>query len=168
MYSEADVDIICDAAANILGEPCHPSLDPDTKTFKAFSGKHHTVFPLQGSQSKSNYCIRMPKEPTQGSPDLLLQQEAVIRQRISAAGVGLVQPLIASNATTDNPLRTPFLALGWAEGKPLIWSDTVPSSEEARHNVLDAVANASIDLLSVNSVSNSSGKISPGHSERHC
>jgi hypothetical protein len=80
---------------------------------------------------------------------LRLALEAEFRRCIDAARIDLFQPLIASDSTPENLLKTPHLALGWADGSPLKWTDTNPAAEHHRKCVMRAIANASLDLLRI-------------------
>lgn len=140
--SSADVRTL---ATKVTGSPCHFIHNTEAEPL---SGGEYIVYALESSDD-DRVSIRIPKNRTNPYTPLLLKREADIRQRIDDAGLRLFQPLLAFSTTTENPLCAPFLALGWAEGKPLCWSDTQPAAEDERRRVLRSIANASLDLISI-------------------
>lgn len=133
-------------ATKVTGLPCHFIHHTEVEPL---SGGEYIVYALESSDN-ARISIRIPKNRTNPHTSLLLKREAEIRQRIDNAGLSLFQPLLAFSDTTENSLGAPFLALGWAEGNPLCWSDTQPAAEDERRGVLRSVANASLDLLCIN------------------
>lgn len=139
-----DANSISALAASLLGSPCRFILTTETKSY---SGGEYLVYPLE-STSGRRICIRIPKETHQHT-SFLLEHEADIRRRIDAARIHLFQPLIVADPKADNSLHVPFMALGWADGATLKWSDSNPASEDERRRFLRGVANATLDLLRI-------------------
>ncbi|KAH7147325.1 hypothetical protein DER46DRAFT_579772 [Fusarium sp. MPI-SDFR-AT-0072] len=79
------------------------------------SGGEYTIYALESSDDSRRICIRIPKNRTDPHTSLLLDREAEFWQGIDKAGLRHFQPLLAFSSSAENPLRAPFLALGWAE-----------------------------------------------------
>ncbi|KAF6811184.1 hypothetical protein CSOJ01_05863 [Colletotrichum sojae] len=131
-------------AASLLSSPCFFILKTETESY---SGGEYLVYPLESTCGR-RICIRIPKETHQHT-GFQLERETNIRRRIDAAGIDLFQPLIAADPTADNSLHMPFMALGWADGATLKWSDSNPASEDERRRYISGVANATLDLLRI-------------------
>ncbi|KAI1419465.1 hypothetical protein F5Y12DRAFT_247103 [Xylaria sp. FL1777] len=141
-----DPSAIRTMAENLVGSTCHFILDTENNPF---TGGEYVIYALENNPKSRRICLRIPRNPTGPYISLLLEREADFRRRIDAARVDLFQPLIAYDHTPDNSLHTPYLALGWADGSPLKWSDTNPAAECDRKHILRAIANASLDLLGI-------------------
>ena len=146
LQSDDYATTVCKLAEKAIGEHCRFLLDAETKFF--FGGEYF-VYPFESTASRTRLCVRIPRNSASPYASVLLQREADIRRRIEAAQIELVQPVIAVHPTADNPLHTPFLVLGWADGSPLDWSDVLPSDEGVRQHVLRSIANTSLELLRV-------------------
>lgn len=131
---------------SLIDSPLHFILNTENTPW---CGGEYLIYTLEAEADARRLCVRTPKKPHGPSISLQLRQEAEIRSRVDTACINLFQPLIASDLSADNLLNTPYLVLGWADGSPLRWSDTIPPDEGTRRKVLHAVANASIDLLRV-------------------
>ncbi|KID97317.1 Protein kinase-like domain protein, partial [Metarhizium majus ARSEF 297] len=132
-------------ATEITGSPC--TFIHNTE-FAPLAGGEYIVYAL-ASSSGFHISIRIPKEPTNLHTSILLNREAEFRRRINTAKLSLFQPLLAFSDAMNNSLRFPFLALGWVDGSPLRWSDTIPATDIERRRILHCIANASLDLLHV-------------------
>jgi hypothetical protein len=130
---------------NLIRAHCHFILDTDRAPF---CGGEYAIYALEDEEKSRRLCLRIPRDRTGCHTALLLEQEAEIRRRIDAARIPLFQPLIAYDPTADNAIKAPYLALGWADGSPLKWSDAYPAAND-RKSVIQAVSNASLDLLRV-------------------
>ncbi|KAH6621341.1 hypothetical protein B0J18DRAFT_224216 [Chaetomium sp. MPI-SDFR-AT-0129] len=130
---------------NLIGGPCHFIHDTNRTPFR---GGHCAVYALEDEEHSRRLCLRIPHNRTCCHTALHLEDGARIRRHIDAAGIDLFQPLITYDHTTENLIKAPYLALGWADGKPLRWSDAFPATED-RKSVIRAVANVSLDLLRV-------------------
>ncbi|KAB5558337.1 hypothetical protein GE09DRAFT_1237695 [Coniochaeta sp. 2T2.1] len=137
---------ILTVAESLLDSACHFTLRTETAPF---AGGEYIIYSLESESKARSICLRIPRAATNPHVGFLVAQEAGIRRRIDAAGIPLFQPLLSADPTADNILKTPYLALGWAAGKPLIWNDTSPACQSDRQTVLHAVANVSLDLLQI-------------------
>lgn len=143
--SSADVRSL---ATQVMGAPCHFIHNTETKPF---SGVANIVYALETSHKK-RVSIRIPKDTASTAAHLFLEQEAECRQRIDTEKLQIFQPMYSFSITPENPIGAPFMVLGWAEGVTLSWSDTHPVGPQ-REGVLRSVANASLDLISVQETS---------------
>lgn len=114
-----------------------------------FRGGEYIIYAMEVGEEHRRICIRIPKVATGPHTSLLLDREVDLRRRIELAKIHHFQPLITSDSSVNNPLQSPYMMLGWADGRPLSWSDSSPSQKELRRNVLRSVANASLDMLRV-------------------
>jgi len=130
---------------NLIGGPCHFILKTNISPFR---GGEYVVYALEDEKNSRRLCLRIPHNRTGCHIACVLEHEAKIRRDIEAARVDLFQPLIAYDPTTENLIKAPYLALCWADGAPLKWSDAYPAMDDRRF-VMRAVANASLDLLRI-------------------
>ncbi|KAK4132535.1 hypothetical protein BT67DRAFT_443733 [Trichocladium antarcticum] len=130
---------------NLIGGPCHFILNTDISPFR---GGEYAVYALEDEQKSRCLCLRIPHNRTGCHVAFVLEHEAKVRRHIDAARIDLFQPLIAYDPTTTNLINAPYLALGWADGSPLKWSDAYPTTDD-RRSIMQAVANASLDLLRI-------------------
>ncbi|KAK4150671.1 hypothetical protein C8A00DRAFT_36730 [Chaetomidium leptoderma] len=130
---------------NLIEAPCHFILNTDRAPFY---GGEYTIYALEGEEKSRRLCLRIPCNRAGCHVPLVLEREAEVRRQIDAARIDLFQPLIAYDPTTENSIKAPYLALGWADGSPLKWSDAYPATDD-RKSVIRAVANASLDLLRI-------------------
>lgn len=137
---------ILTVAESLLDSACHFTFDTDTTLF---GGGECIIYSLESESTSRSICLRIPRDETNPHVGFLVAQEAGVRRRIDVARIPLFQPLLFADPTADNILRTPYLALGWAAGKPLVWNDTSPACQSDRQIILYAVANASLDLLQI-------------------
>jgi hypothetical protein len=146
----AKVPTISKIVESLYGSPPVFILDTE-KT--PFCGGEYAVFAVEieqanVEQAKRRLCIRLPRLVTKLYTSLLLSREVDLRQRIESANVYPFQKLITFDASYDNALQSPYMILGWADGKPLSWTDSSPEGD-FRKTVLRKIANASLDLLKV-------------------
>jgi hypothetical protein len=136
-----------DLAASITGLPCHFVYNTDKQPL---SGGECIIYVLESLPTQQKLAIRIPRNRTGPHTQVLIEQEADFRQRVDKAALKYFQPLFRFSSTTENTLKTPFLAIGWVDGRPLKWSPYHPAAENERQDILRAVANASLDLLQIN------------------
>jgi hypothetical protein len=146
---------LLDLAASVTGLPCCFIYGTESKPL---SGGEYDVYALE-STLKTRLAIRIPNSRSPHT-SLLLRREADFRRRIDCARLPLFQPLFSSSDATENLIRAPFLAVGWVDGSPLVWSDTEPADEKQRKGVLRMIANSSLDLLQINETSMYQSRIS--------
>ncbi|KAK4189872.1 hypothetical protein QBC35DRAFT_379302 [Podospora australis] len=131
---------------NLMGGPCHFILNTDISPFR---GGEYIVYALEDEEAKSRrLCLRIPRNRAGCHIAPVIEHEAEVRRQINAARIDLFRPLIAYDPPTENLIRAPYLALCWADGSPLKWSDAYPATND-RRSIIRAVANASLDLLRV-------------------
>lgn len=132
-------------AEDLLDSPCHFMLGTEADP-KCHIGAENLVYPLE-SDSGRRICVRIPKRG-HAFISHVVRREIEIRRSIEAAGIDLFEPILASNPR-DSRERAPYIALGWADGDPMNWTDSKPASEDERRKIIRAVANASLDLLQI-------------------
>ncbi|KAK4038465.1 hypothetical protein C8A01DRAFT_17461 [Parachaetomium inaequale] len=142
---DLDLTAIRALVENLIQAPCHFILNTDRAPF---CGGEYAIYALEDEEKSRRLCLRTPRNRTGCHVALVLEREAEVRRRIDAARIPLFQPLIAYDPTTENSIKAPYLALGWADGSPLKWSDAYPATND-RKSVIQAVANANLDLLRV-------------------
>ncbi len=130
---------------NLIGGPCHFILNTN---ISSFYGREYTIYALEDEATSRRLCLRIPHNWAGCHIAPVIEQEAEVRRHIDAARIDLFQPLIAYDPTTENLIKAPYLALCWADGSPLKWSDAYPATND-RRSIIRAVANASLDLLRV-------------------
>lgn len=130
---------------NLMGGPCHFIHDTNTAPFL---GGEYARYALKDEKNSRRLCLRIPQNRTGCHAALRVEDEAKVRRYIDAVGINLFQPLVTYDPTTENLIKAPYLALGWADGSLLRWSDISPVADD-RKSVMRAVANASLDLLRI-------------------
>lgn len=76
----------------------------------------------------------------------LIEEEVSILKRLEECGFSRSPRVTDYDASFDNPIRFPYMVLTWAEGKPLEWSDSVPSRREDRNKVIRQMADSILEL----------------------
>lgn len=112
-----------------------------------FMGGEYILYVFENT-ARARFCIRLPLKPTMHTV-LRMEHEASFCRRIDIEQLPLFQWTIACDTTSNDPLHTPYFALGWAEGVPLSWTDSTPAEEGDRKKILHAIGQSSIDLLRV-------------------
>lgn len=144
--STPNPESILTVAESVLDSACHFTLGTATTPF---TGGEYIIYSLENESKSRSICLRIPRDVTNPHVGFLVARETELRRRIDAARIPLFQPLLFADPTADNILKRPYLALGWAAGRPLIWNDTSPACQSDRQAILHAVANASLDLLQI-------------------
>lgn len=131
---------------SVLGSPPAFILNTDKNPFQ---GGEYVIYAMAIGEERRKVSVRIPRAIAGPHTNLQLSREVEFRRRIQLAEVDLFQPLLRYDSSHDNLLQSPYMILGWAEGRPMIWTDSFPAEEQQRRTVLQAVANASLDMLRV-------------------
>ena len=142
-----DIRVLAGHISQVLGEVFFV---PEDTNAIPISGGEYQIFQLTAESQVKRVSVRIPNAPLSAFTGLRLEREADIRRHIDAAALNRFQPLLACDCTINNPVDSPFMVLGWAEGRPLQWSPTLPKSPAQRAHVLRDIANTSLDLLHIN------------------
>lgn len=114
-----------------------------------YLGGEYAIYAVEIKKACRRLCIRLPRMVNGPHTSQLLGREVNLRQSIDHANVRPFQRLITFDTSYDNALRSPYMILDWADGKPLSWTDSSPCERDCRNKVLQEVANAVLDMLSV-------------------
>ena len=148
------VDLICGvqiSVAGILeqtslltGFPCRFIFDTAQNPFY---GGENIVFVVEDSRL-SRVAVRIPRLEASYAARVV-EIEVLHRLAIEYEGIDRVQSMIDYSTSCENPIKTPFIALKWADGTHLQWTDSEPADERDRNKVIHAIAQISMDLLIV-------------------
>ncbi|KAI1173342.1 hypothetical protein F4777DRAFT_558127 [Nemania sp. FL0916] len=111
-------------------------------------GGQSTVYVFKNTTLKIRFCIHLPGDLSTHTT-LQLEYEASIRRKINKAQLPLFQRLLSWDATSSNKLNMPYMAINWAEGASLKWTDSITAEEGDRKKILHAVAQSCMDLLRI-------------------
>ena len=109
-----------------------------------------------------NYCLRVPREHlSYEKKRMLVDDEVEWHKRLQKVkvwyerelrGIKGIPKLMDFYCNDDNFMESPFIALEWAEGKQLVWTDAKPERLHDRKKVLEQVADITIAMLRVNEI----------------
>lgn len=78
-----------------------------------------------------------------------MRSETFLCKAIARERIPRFQELLGYSDSCVNPIKALFVALRWADGLLLQWSDSSPADENDRNKIIDATAQATIDVLRV-------------------
>ena len=140
-----------DVAEAVVGVACHFILGTEDIPF---GGGECLVYALESESGNSNnnknirLCLRVPRTPVADASQMVLA-EVLFRRSMEREGVPFCQGLLGHDVSSDNPIGRPFLVLVWADGVQLEWSDTYPSDQRHRDNIIAAIAEYNVKLLGI-------------------
>lgn len=96
-------------------------------------------------------CLRIPRASlSTRQKETLIREEAQWRGMMASVGIkDGVQLEIKHDLTSNNALGSPYIALQWAEGKPLKWNDSTPARQEDREKVIRQVVEMQMAMLPI-------------------
>ncbi|KAL5606855.1 uncharacterized protein BROUX77_004048 [Berkeleyomyces rouxiae] len=106
------------------------------------------LYVLQGT-SRQRYSLRIPTHLSHHSKDDIVravQHQVGLLRRLADSGFSWSPRLMAESTEFDNPLGSPYMVVGWIEGRPLRWNDTSPSDRRLRNKVLWQMADIILEL----------------------
>jgi len=145
-YPVVDTTAIAHIVESLFGSP--PVFILGTEN-SPYLGGEYAIYAVEIEKACRRLCVRLPRMVNGPHTSHLLSREVSIRQCIDRANVRPFQQLITFDISYDNALRSPYMILDWADGKPLSWTDSSPCERDCRNKVLQKVANAALDMLSV-------------------
>lgn len=112
------------------------------------SGKQCLIYAVKFPDD-ATWAVRIPAHtshlPQEAITDYL-KTEISILKNLETRGFSWSPRLLGYDCGFNNPLEFPYLVLSWIEGKPLEWSDTVPSQRENRNKILHQLANIILEM----------------------
>jgi hypothetical protein len=145
-YPVVDTTAIAHMVESLFGSP--PVFILGTES-SPYLGGEYVIYAVEIEEASRRLCIRLPRIVNGPHTSHLLSREVNLRQCIDHANVRPFQQLITFDASYDNALRSPYMILDWADGRPLSWTDNSPCGRDYRNKVLQEVANAALDMLSI-------------------
>lgn len=109
-----DIRLLTDHISQVLSERF--SIPEGTNAIPTCRGEYQ-IFQLTAESPVKGVSARIPNAPLSSIIALRMEKEVEILQRIDAAVLQCFQPLIAYDCTINNPIGSPFMVLGWAEGR---------------------------------------------------
>jgi len=141
---EINVAGILEQARLLTGLRCHFIFDTAQNPFY---GGENIIFVVEDSR-RSRVAVRVPRLEGPYAARVV-GVEALHRRAIEHEEIGRVQRMIGYSTSCENPVKAPFIALKWADGAHLQWTDSKPADEKDRRKVIHAIAQISMDMLTV-------------------
>ena len=139
-----------DVAVAVAGVACHFILGTENVPF---GGGECVVYALESESGYNNnnnkrLCLRVPRTPIADASQMVLA-EVLFRRSMEREGVPFCQGLLGHDVSSNNPIGRPFIALVWADGVQLEWTDTRPSDQGHRDKIIAAIAEYNVKLLGI-------------------
>lgn len=83
---------------------------------------------------------------------VVLKNEVDILQQLEGSGFCWLPKVMGHNLMFNNPVSFPYLVLSWIPESPLLWTNSIPSRQSDRDNVISQMAKIIISLVSCTSV----------------
>lgn len=138
---------ICRQASSCKEPPCSVCSFILGTEKEPLGGGECVIYALQDHSGRA-VGMRIYRDHGESST-YLLQNEIKNRKKIGMHQINRFQKLLGFGPTQDSVVRVPFVLLEWAHGRPLVWTDALPSNLFDRERIIFAVANTTMDLLRV-------------------
>ncbi len=75
-----------------------------------------------------------------------IETEVSILKRLETSGFSWSPRLLGYDSGFETPIRFPYIVLRLIKGMPLEWSDTTPTHQESRNNILQQMVDIILEL----------------------
>lgn len=145
-YDCINLDGLKEEISRFLGLECCFIMDTQKRPFGGSECVIVVLEDTEGSKWAVRFLLQFQRFPRH--IELVVEREAALRLAIEKNAITGIPKLKTFSATFNNLARFPYIAVEWAEGTQLQWTETWPNVPQ-RDKVIQSVAHTVISLLKI-------------------